>query len=238
MPGSLASASASPRTSVSTLPVRTAPMRARLGRMVIRLAPEERICASTLDFAPSAMASTEITAATPITIPSAVSAVRIRFEISERSAVRIVSRKSTLALRLRASPIGERARDIRHKAIDHFFGRSIVGDLPIVEADRPLHLPRDVEIVCDDHECAPFAVKLVKEAEHISARPAIERTRRFIAEQDRGLRHERARDGYPLLLPARELIREVMRAICESNALKGNQRALFCVLRAPIEQRE
>jgi hypothetical protein len=51
----------------------------------------------------------------------------------------------------------------------------------------------------------PLDIELVQETHHFGAVPGIEVPRRFVREQDRGLGHQRAGDGDPLLLATGQL---------------------------------
>ncbi len=66
----------------------------------------------------------------------------------------------------------------------------------------------------------PSSVQLVEQGEDLDARLRIEIAGRLVGEQDRRVRDERARDRDALPLTARELVRQVMRAIGEADALE------------------
>src|SRR5690606_28686260 len=69
-------------------------------------------------------------------------------------------------------------------------------------------------------------------------RAAVERAGGLVAEEDRGFGDQRARDGHPLLLPARELARHVVRPVREAHALERSGGARLRVRDAAVEQRK
>src|SRR5262245_41858800 len=71
-----------------------------------------------------------------------------------------------------------------------------------------------------DDGLAVLPVQYLQEAENLVRRPAVEIARRLVADEDRGVRDEGARDGDALFLAARELLGLVPRAVGEADDLE------------------
>ena len=90
---------------------------------------------------------------------------------------------------------------------------------------RALGAFRRARVVRDhDDRLAVIAVERLQQIENLVARLAIEIARGLVAEQQRRVGDDRARDADALLLPARELPRVVLRAIGEADDLQRNRR--------------
>ncbi len=75
-------------------------------------------------------------------------------------------------------------------------------DMPILQRDHAMGHVRDRGIMGNDRSCGPeFAIDPVDRLEHDYARLYIERSGRFVAQQDVGLLGDGPRNGHPLLLP-------------------------------------
>jgi hypothetical protein len=72
----------------------------------------------------------------------------------------------------------------------------------------------------------PVAVQPLENGHYLGAAPAVEITRRFVGQQDRGIRDQRPGDGDALLLASRQLIWAVVDSVRQPDHLQG----VFCQL--------
>ena len=79
---------------------------------------------------------------------------------------------------------------------------------------------REAHLVGDHDERHAIARQLLDYAEHFAHELGVERGRDFIAQQQRRLHRERARDGHALLLSARELIGISVELVAETDAFE------------------
>src|SRR5262249_7955122 len=166
------------------------------GTTIRRLFPRLWICCWTAASAPRPMLTMVITAATPMMMPSIVSAERSLFRRSARSAVTKVIERTFMG----GSCDGSRATDVGD-------------DVPVAEGDAALGELGDVGLVRDEHDRdALVAVEADEQVQDVEARLRVEVAGRLVGEQERGAVHERPRDRDALLLPARELAREMVLA--------------------------
>src|SRR6188508_106295 len=107
-------------------------------------------------------------------------------------------------------------------------------ELPLREMQRVRGARGGVRIVRnhDDGLAMPLVQRL-QQVQDLVARLPVEITRRLVAEQQRRVRHDRARDADALLLAAGELARPVLRAILQADEAQGRLDAL-----APLAARE
>src|SRR5437899_150207 len=90
--------------------------------------------------------------------------------------------------------------------------RMLLDDAAVEEVDAALGMPRVSRIVRDHANRRPGLVQLAEEVHHGLAAAGIEVSGRLVGEQNQRLARHGARDGDALLLTARELAREVLRA--------------------------
>ena len=192
------------------------------------------------------MLTTAITAPTPMMMPSIVSAERILFRASARSASRNVFMKSMLCIsrlarddstvrsrRLcRASfPGGHCLPHLRRlapppwEAFQHFArDRAILNDVvpaqfAVAKLQSPFRVLRDVRLVRDQHDGqALLVIQCLQNVHDLDRCPAVQVPGRLIGQQDRRPVHQPARNGHALLLPAGKLRRMMPGAFGESHA--------------------
>src|SRR5688500_7510709 len=158
-----------------------------------------------------------MTDATPITMPSVVRKLRKLCARIEPSAARAPS--------VAANQMGNRVFTTRRARGPR---RSMLGaaaliapvlqNLAVLQAHDALPVRGDVGLVRDDDDRLTVSVQLVEQREDLGARLRVEVTGRLVGEQARRIRDERARDRDALALAARELIRQVVGAVCEPHA--------------------
>ena len=99
--------------------------------------------------------------------------------------------------------------------VDTFVAR----DRARVQAHDPVGHARDRRVVRhEQHRVVPFTGQVVQHREDLPAGVEIEAAGRFVAQHERRLLHERARDRDPLLLTARQLPREPVGDVAEPDA--------------------
>ena len=209
---------------------------------MIRLVPAELISFSTEARAPLPIDIMLMTAATPMIMPSAVSAVRSLFLASAVSATRSVTRID-MACSLPGYPLSGRQAP-------QFVGGAprqpvdlVPHDSAVAERDDPAAVAGDVGLVRDEHDGqAVLGVEALEDVHDLDARARVEVARRLVGEQDRGIVHERPRDGDALLLAARELVRVVARAVAQTDGGERRERARAALRgrrrRALVQQRQ
>ena len=89
---------------------------------------------------------------------------------------------------------------------------AVLDDAPVANLDMPIGMGGDGGIVRDQHDGAAVGVQLAQQCQHLLAALTVEGTCRLVGENHLGVVHQRARDGYALLLPARELAGSMCRA--------------------------
>ena len=181
------------------------------------------------------MLTIAITAATPITMPSIVSAERSLLRRSARSAVRSVIAASFMRpSRARWASCGLPARDGGRL-------RDVGDDLPVAHGDDARGEAGDVRLVRhEDHRHPALAVQALEERDDLEARRGVEVAGRLVGEEQRRAPDERARDRDALLLAARELARQVALAVAEPDLAERGARALALLGRgdAPVDERQ
>ncbi len=100
-----------------------------------------------------------------------------------------------------------------------------VGEHALLQVKRPPGAIGGVRIVGDHHDrLAVIAVERLQQIEDLVAGLAIEIAGRLVAEQQRRIGDDGARDADALLLSARQLTRVVVRAIGEADDLQRDRR--------------
>src|SRR5689334_3612047 len=161
----------------------------------MRFMPAARTCCSIAAWAPVPRAIMVNTVATPIVMPSVVSAVCSLFRDSARSAI---TRTGAAGPRSRAGFI-ERlsARRRQHELALGDAPRSIRlvrDDHTVLEGDDARAVFGDLRLVGDQHDGKPaFTVETLKDIHDLDAGAAVEISGRLVGEQDRGIVHQRAR---------------------------------------------
>ncbi|MNR33119.1 hypothetical protein D3C85_1507640 [compost metagenome] len=84
-----------------------------------------------------------------------------------------------------------------------FLCRRITDEFAIVDFDDPFCLRRHLRIVGDDNHRMPLIAQLMQDRHHLFARMAVQRSGRFISEQNYGIGDKRSGNGDTLLLSAR-----------------------------------
>ena len=96
-----------------------------------------------------------------------------------------------------------------------------------------------MRVVGDHHDrLARLVDRLAHEREDLDAGAGVERAGRLVGEDDLGPRHERARDGDPLLLAARELARQVLEAVTQADGARRSVEPRLVGLLAGERQRQ
>src|SRR5258705_2858394 len=167
-----------------------------------------------------------MTAATPMIMPSAVSAVRMAFRRSALTATTNVIRNDMPAP-LRDAAALDGAVVAHQSVAERNHARAVFGDVRLVRHE-------------DDGDAA-LDVEALEDAHHLDARLRVEIAGRLVGEQQRRVVHQRPRDGDRLWLAAGELIRMVAKPVAEAYGLQRVGRALPPLRSghlARVEQRE
>src|SRR5512139_706893 len=168
---------------------------------MIRFEPRLLIWSSTRAWAPAPTPTIAITAATPMMMPSIVSAERSLLTRSAASATRRVATKSIGGARSGRDPA--RLRERRRGVLRHV--RRVGDHEPVAEGEQARREGRDVVLVRHQDHGDAGAVLLLQQRHHLEARRRVERAGGLVGEDQLGVVDERAGDRHPLLLPAREL---------------------------------
>ena len=203
--------------------MRTPPAVVEPGMTSSRFEPSARICSSTRACAPAPTAIITITAPTPMTMPSMVSALRSLLTASARRAMRSSERARSFMRRpgLRCARPGRR--------------------WPSRKREDAAREARHVGLVRHQHHRHALAVQLLEQRHDLEAGARVERAGRLVGEDQQRLGDQRARDRHALLLAARELRRVVVRAVGQPDALRASLMRLLEPLllgHARIEQRQ
>src|SRR5260370_11425703 len=226
----MASASSSLRLGAEPLPSRTLFMVALPGLMPIRLAPRLRIWAAMRASAPLPTATIPTTAATPMTMPSMVRALRIRWARRDRNA------PFTLAASMHCVRIGPQTRRVGA-------GRTtLIGyDPPVAERDNTVGVVGDIRLMRYQYNRKPvLSIEALEDDHDLLAHQRIEGAGRLVGEQHRRLIDERAGYGDALLLAPRKFRGRVARAVGEAHLVEERQGAATArgCGHAGIEQRQ
>ena len=182
------------------------------------------------ELAPVPIATITITAATPMIMPSAVSAVRIALRRSAFSAtmnvIQIDIAVAPYAL-CAASSASLRSRATSAAALRRCTTGPIAPHQAVAERDDARGVLGDVGLVRDEHDGdAALDVEPLEDAHHLDAGARIEVAGRLVGKQQRRVVHQRPRDRDALLLAAGQLIRMMAHAVREADRLQRLGRAL------------
>ena len=109
-----------------------------------------------------------------------------------------------------------RARLLR--PVEDLGRRSLLDDAALVhEHDAIADVPGEVHLVRDDEHRHPGSRKVAHDDEHLADELRVERRRDLVEEHHVRVHHQRPRDGDPLLLAARELVRMLVRLLLETD---------------------
>ena len=232
---SLASFSASSICSRLRLPAPrlTPPELLEPGVITTMLTPRSRMLCSMRDWAPWPMATMQITAPTPMMMPSMVSMLRILVRSMLRKAMRIsfsgfmMSPQAAAA----AAEIAPGAAPVRTGS-----SRTI---RPSRSSTMRLRIPGDVRFVGDHDDGQALVVELLEQGQDLDAGARVQVAGGLVGQQQRGLGDQGAGDGDPLLLTARELVGLVVAAVAQAHALErlpGRGGGIEPAARAVVEQ--
>ncbi len=160
------------------------------GRRISTLVPRLATLAETCADEPCPTVTMAMTAATPITTPSTVR--------NERSLFR------TMAMKAR--------RIVSHSISGPRLHRLVPREMAVGEDDEPPGIGRDILFVGDHDDGDPFAVQRLHQLHDLMRPLAVEVACGLVGKDHRGFARQRAGDGHPLLLAARELRGIVMLA--------------------------
>ena len=202
---------------------------------MIMLVPADWICASIDVCAPVPSATIVMTAATPMIMPSIVSAVRILLRFSALTAIRRIIRNDMAAPYAgqptvasdRRRPLG--AQRVHAELVRRPAARApaIRDDLTVAERHDARAVLGDVHLVRDQHHGdAALLVQALEDPHHFDAGPRVEVPGRLVREQDRRVVDQRAGDRDALLLSARQLVRMVVGPVAEPDQIEHLDRAL------------
>ena len=101
-----------------------------------------------------------------------------------------------------------------------------------------LCVPGDVRLVGDQDDGPPLPVELAEEGHDLLARLGVQVPGGLIRHQDGRIGDQGPRGGHPLLLPARQFRRLVMRAVGEAHTGERGIRLRSDPALVPVDQRE
>ena len=84
----------------------------------------------------------------------------------------------------------------------------------------------------DEHHGIPLLIQLLEEAQHLPARPGIQRAGGLIRQNDRGIPRQCSRDGYPLLLTAGKLDGQIFLLVSQAHTAQRRHCPLLPLFRA------
>ena len=224
-------ARASSSVSVSALPV---PMRMPElvmlpERTMIMLLPMEAICCWMRACAPEPMATIAITAATPMMMPSMVSAERI---LLMRSAPNAICMLALSFFMTPAPPLGRRAASLQFlRRIARRANRLVAYDPAVLERDDALSVERNIGLMRHHHDAdAFFAIQPLEDRHDLDAGARIERARGFVGQNDLRIVDQAPRNRHALLLAAGKLVGMMAGAILQSDDPQRVHGALMSLL--------
>src|SRR5262245_17135428 len=80
---------------------------------------------------------------------------------------------------------------------------------------------RNLRGVGDDNDCPAIPVQILEQGENPVCGFAVDRARRLVGENQSWVIYERAGNGHPLLLSARELVRPMVQPMRKSHLVQG-----------------
>src|ERR1700688_1561447 len=93
----------------------------------------------------------------------------------------------------------------------------VLANFSVAKHQHALGVLGDVVLVGDQDDGQSFVVQVLENFHDFDGRAAVQISRRLVRQQDRRLVHQRAGNGYALLLPAGHLRGKVLRAIREAH---------------------
>ena len=99
-------------------------------------------------------------------------------------------------------------------------GAAVGHDAAVADLNDALSVGCDLGIVRDQDDGVPVGVQLFQDRHHLGAAGLIQRTGGFVCQDHVAAIHQRARDRYTLLLPARKLPRPVAQAFAQTQPLQ------------------
>ena len=179
--------------------------------MMRRFVPIARNTSATASRAPWPLAIIAITVPMPNTMPSIVSNERTLLRHSARSASLSVVKMFMRAARQRG------------------LLRLVVDDQAVAQHDDAPRVRGDVVLVGDEDDRDALRDQPLEDRHHLVRGLGVEVAGRLVGHDDRRVADERARDRDALLLAARQLVRVVVRAVVEADAVERLHRALVAL---------
>ena len=104
----------------------------------------------------------------------------------------------------------------RHARCQSCTGCTIIHDPPIADFDDALRMLGHGHVMRDQHHSMALGVQLAEDLHHLFAGMRIQRTCGFVGEDHRATIHQRTRNRNALLLAARELAREMLHTLAQT----------------------
>ncbi|WP_435810422.1 hypothetical protein [Streptosporangium canum] len=101
----------------------------------------------------------------------------------------------------------------------------VVHEHPVAHRDQPVRGGRDPFVVRDDHEGLPRGTQVLEDPQHIERGRGVEVAGRLVGQDDQRVVGQRAGDGDPLTLPARQLRGQMPGAVGEPDPFQQQARA-------------
>src|SRR5215208_350803 len=218
----MASASSALSVVVAPCPPRTGPKPAPAFTLTM-FVPAVLIWFSIDVRAPVPIATITMTAATPMIMPSAVSAVRIPLRRSARTAMANVFHRdmvvSSGAERVRRGFGVERHELVLREA--PCGDRGVAAHATVAERHDSCAVLRNIGLVRDQHDREALRVQPLEDAHDLDARARIQIAGWLVGEEPRRLVHERAGNGDALLLTAGQLVRMMIEPLPQADGGQG-----------------
>ena len=97
----------------------------------------------------------------------------------------------------------------------------IVLDLPVAQHDVAAAVLGYFGIVCHEDDSTSFGMQLLEQYQNLERGTGVQITRGFVCQDNRGIVHQGAGDGYALHLSAGHLIGLMLQSVAQSYGLQG-----------------
>src|SRR5919199_1394131 len=172
---------------------------------------------------PLPTATSRMTAATPMRMPSMVSSERSRLASRPRRAMRTLSRFTESCPRLHEPHVSLVQAELGRRA-GHRGLAAVLHDSAVPDPHHPLGVGGYLVFVGDHHHGPSGLVEPVEDVEYMGGGGGVEVAGRLVGQDDRWTGGDGPGDGHPLLLAAGELRGQVPHAFGQPDGGQGGPR--------------